>query len=115
MKKIAFLIVALLFISVSVFSQRAHMNYGPIDILKYEFHLDVNDHSNTINAKAILSVLFNSSTQDFKLDLENKDVSAKGIVVDRITENGKSVSFIHKNNQISIQSSIAKKELKKLL
>ena len=113
MKKIIFSLTVLLFISISVFSQRVYTNYGPIDIQKYEFHLEVNDDSNSIKAKTILSVLFNSPTQSFKLDLENKDSSTKGMVIERITESGKNVLFIHKDNQISIHSSIAVKGTEK--
>lgn len=112
MKKIIFLLV-LLISSISIFSQRVYTNYGPIDVQKYEFHLEVNDNSNTIKGHAILTVLFNSPAQNFTLDLENIDATNKGMIVDKIAVDGNSIPFNHKENKLTIDYNVASKGVKK--
>lgn len=84
------------------FSQSPSTEYGDIDIQDYQFHITVNDDNNIIEAQAHIGVLFKSDLISFRLDLENTDETKKGMIVTKITENGKPVSFKHENNVLEI-------------
>lgn len=104
MKNVLLFILSICISSAS-FAQLASTQYRDIDIQSYEFHIAVNDSSNVIHAEAKINVLFNSNKDGFKLDLENKDVSKKGMVVSNVSINDSSVQFNHENDALLIYDS----------
>ncbi len=113
MKKNLFLIIFIIGQSYLAFSQRVSTDYGAIDILNYEFHIRVNDSSNVVQAEAKIDILFNNTSNSFSLDLENKDDSNKGMIIDAISENGNPVTFDHIDNKITIRTAISSSRTQK--
>ncbi len=73
-----------------------------IDVTQYIFQLEVNDSTDVISGKALVSIQFKKLISDFELDLINKDASGKGMEVQEVLWEGKRLSFTHKNNRLKI-------------
>ena len=73
-----------------------------IDVIQYIFQLEVNDSTDVIAGKAVVSIYFKKSISDFELDLSNKDLSKKGMEVSEVLLDGKKLSYSHKNNRLKI-------------
>ena len=111
MKKHILLLIAICF-SLPSFSQRVYIDYGAIDVQKYEFHIIVNDDNNNIQGEANINLVATSNLESFKLDLENTDETNKGMMVSSISEKGNPVKFKHQNNVLTIFSNITAGEEK---
>ncbi|MEE9363278.1 MAG: M1 family metallopeptidase [Cellulophaga sp.] len=88
------------------YSQIKTLNYGAIDIQKYEFHIAVNDSSDEIKGEAIITLKTTASLSSFILDLENKDLFNKGMVIETVNRNDKALRFEHANNKVVIFTEI---------
>ena len=86
-----------------------------IDIKNYQFNITLSDNSNEIHAIAFVTVYFNQSgVKQFRLDLTNKVMNGKGMVVDAISSLKKTISYTHSNNALLInleEASVAGKEI----
>ncbi|CAN5715320.1 M1 family metallopeptidase [soil metagenome] len=86
-----------------------------IDIKNYQFNIAFSDKSNEINTTAFVTVYFNQpGVKQFRLDLTNKGMDGKGMVVDSITAVDKAISYSHINNALLInldQPSLSGKEI----
>ena len=94
----------LTFILISV-ALTARDNYRPnplIDIIHYEFTVNVNDSCNTIIGNARISLKFNGSASGFELDLKNIDSTGKGMTVRSVTYSGGNIKWHHRNNKVNI-------------
>tara|TARA_R110002073_G_scaffold93546_4_gene218395 strand:- start:9026 stop:10618 length:1593 start_codon:yes stop_codon:yes gene_type:complete len=114
MKKYILLLITIC-LSLPSFSQRVYIDYGTIDIQKYEFHIIVTDDNNNIQGEATINLVATSNLESFKLDLENTDETNKGMMVSSISENGNPVKFKHQNNVLTIFSNITAGEEKTFL
>ena len=86
-----FLIIGFLSCTIS-----ARDNYRPdplVDVLHYEFNININDSTNTISGYAIITLKFIGITQDFQLDLKNSDQSGKGMNVTFVTFSGGKIKW----------------------
>ena len=99
MKKHILLLIAICF-SLPSFSQRVYIDYGTIDVQKYEFHIIVNDDNNNIQGEANINLVATSNLESFKLDLENTDETNKGMLVSSISEKGNPVKFKHQKQTL---------------
>ena len=117
MNKYKFLLIFILSLLSSVTNVFAdHYPFDKrIDIRNYQFNITFSDKSNEINAIAFVSVYFNQSgVKQFRLDLTNKAMNGKGMVVDAISALDKTISYTHSNNALLIdldQVSVAGKEI----
>ena len=117
MNKYKFLLIFILSLLSSVTNVFAdHYPFDKrIDIRNYQFNITFSDKSNEINATAFVSVYFNQSgVKQFRLDLTNKAINGKGMVVDAISALDKTISYTHSNNALLInldQVSVAGKEI----
>ena len=101
-------IFTLLFVVLTIVStaQNHHSCFESIDIQHYSFEIHLNDSTNRIEGKTIVSVNFLKPVQQFALDLiELNDSTKKGMTVSSVTENSTPLKFNQQNNQLKIQLS----------
>jgi len=71
-----------------------------IDVQHYDFSLDLNDSNNVIRGQAAVTVLFRSDAAGFQLDLARKNEAGKGMVVNKISENGGGIRFTQNTGEL---------------
>lgn len=77
-----------------------------IDVINYIFKLDLSDFTDEIIGEATIDVRFLiAGTQEFRLDLVNATsiLKGKGMIVSRVTADGKTVSYHHENDALIIK------------
>ncbi|WPU94282.1 M1 family metallopeptidase [Mucilaginibacter sabulilitoris] len=84
------------------FSGHAQIPGAAIDVLHYNFALQLNDTDNNINGQAAITVKFLKSTGEFNLDLVKKNAEGKGMLVAGVTENGKKLKFVQNSGNVKI-------------
>jgi aminopeptidase N len=97
---ILFLIIG--FLSGSISARDNHRPDPLIDVLHYEFNIDINDSTNIISGYSVIALKFNGITQAFELDLKNADQSANGMIVTFVTFSGGEIKWYHKNDKVNI-------------
>lgn len=101
MKKIAILL-CILCIKVSVHAQRN------IDVIKYEFSLELSDASDTISGLSFIRFVVNEASPAYSFDLTGVNSEGKGMTVssvDVLVKKQKlSSTFIHKDDKIVIST-----------
>jgi aminopeptidase N len=73
-----------------------------IDILHYQFKLDLNDSTNNIAGVTSVEILFKKSIADFELDLANVNAQGQGMTVKEVLADGQSLKFTHQNDRLKI-------------
>jgi aminopeptidase N len=73
-----------------------------IDVIHYEFNINVNDSTNRIAGNTVIVLKFNDVTRTFELDLKNEDTSGKGMNVTNVTFSGGNIKWFHRNDKINI-------------
>ncbi len=73
-----------------------------IDIIHYEFNINVNDTSNIIVGSTIIILKFNGLITNFDLDLKNVDSSGKGMSVKSVKYSGGNLKWYHRNDKVNI-------------
>ncbi len=77
--------------------------YNPfIDVLHYEFSLQLTDQDNHIEGKARITVQFRQATGSFSLDLAGPDTSGKGMLVSAVKEGRKTIRFGQNSTQLTL-------------
>lgn len=77
-----------------------------IDIKKYEFHIEVNDSTDIIQVEARIYILFKEKMNSFNLDLVNKKIKQKGMIIEEVILDDIPVYFEHVNDRITIHCKI---------
>lgn len=77
-----------------------------LDIIHYEFHINVNDTNNIIEGNAIITLKFNGLVSSFDLDLKNVDTAGKGMTLKSVTFSGGNIQWFHRNNKIHISTEV---------
>lgn len=68
--------------------------YNPvIDILHYDYSLELNDSNNNIHGSAMITLSFNTDAREFTLDLTAPTAAGKGMTVASIKEGEKNIPF----------------------
>ncbi len=107
--KITFLVGLFLIVGlpISTFSFRDTYPKNPkIDVINYIFKLEISDTTDEIVAETTVDVRFLSDgVQEFRLDLVNatKELNDKGMSVNKVISDGKSVEYRHENNALFIK------------
>ncbi|MBL7857689.1 MAG: M1 family metallopeptidase [Cyclobacteriaceae bacterium] len=97
------LLIVLLYFPVLGFSQQQqNLSIDDFDIKHYTFALELNDSTDSISGKATVSVLFKKARTDFSLDLSSQNKEGKGMHVSQVSLNGKSLSFEHIHDRLTI-------------
>jgi len=102
--KNVFYIIPFLFVCITASAQETDgypRNKG-VDILHYKFELILNDKDDVIEGQAHIDFNLTQSTSEFDLDLVDKD-GAKGMVVSSIIHDGKTLSFNHKKEKLTLK------------
>ncbi len=105
-KKFASLSTLLLFgilVGLPVPGQHHFERWNTMDVQHYRFDIELSDTNDVIFGKAEVEIRFKSEVPDFRLDLVNLTQDGSGMKIDRITENGNEVPFIHENNAVQFQ------------
>ena len=87
-------------------AQVYHLPETWADVLHYTFELQLAEGSSEIKGRASISVRFSEANKtSWSLDLVNKGTAApeKGMIVDVVRSQDKSLSFVHQQNQLKIQ------------
>ncbi len=81
-----------------------------IDVIHYQFYLEVNDSTDVIYGEATVSVLFKKNSFFFELDLANKNDLGKGMETVEVLLNGNNLGFSHNKDKLAITLSTPAKE-----
>ncbi len=74
-----------------------------IDVVKYQFHLKLNDATNSITANAKEAILLKKQVDSIFLHLKNLNGDGKGMQVSSVKNQfGKDLDFKHKNDHLTI-------------
>jgi aminopeptidase N len=87
-------------ISLFVSSVVLYGQVNGIDVLNYKFNLTLTDSSDVIHGLAIIRFKSTQSANEIGFDLKGLNNEKKGMSVESVTENGKPVSFVHKENKL---------------
>lgn len=94
--------LALFYLTV-ILSAEEHCKVNPlIDIIHYEFNINVNDTNNIISGSARITLKFIGPVTSFDLDLKNTDPSGKGMTIKTVTFSGGGIEWHHRNDKIII-------------
>jgi len=105
MKTPFYLVILFLIIQYTTTAQNYKQRYNTIDIQHYKLAINVNDTTNSIDARMQVTLKFKKPVREFQLDLVNKDsLNNKGMVIDSIYQNNIKVTFTHTNNKVSIHT-----------
>jgi aminopeptidase N len=99
----SFFIFLIIFFSSISLSASDYYKVNPfIDIIHYEFNVNVNDTNNIIVGSSIITLKFNDITRSFELDLKNINSAGKGMEVKSASYSGGNIKWFHKNNKVDI-------------
>lgn len=74
-----------------------------IDVIHYEFNINVNDTNNIIIGNAVISLKIKELTQEFEFDLKNIDSTGKGMTISNVSSLGRTTKWYHRNNKVNIK------------
>jgi aminopeptidase N len=96
----------LLFILLSLSCSRLLAQvYNPvIDILHYDFSLELNDSNNNIRGSAVITLTFNTDAPAFTLDLTAANTAGKGMTVSAIKEGKKDIPFTQETQTLLLHT-----------
>jgi len=98
-----FLLLSLLLIPISLWSQQHQERFQKIDVAHYDFDLRLNDQTDQVRGEALIRIRFKESVEAFRLDLVARGASGKGMLVTEVLENGKAVSYLHRGDTLLIR------------
>jgi len=82
-----------------------------IDVLKYEFHIRVNDSTDVIQGQTIINFKLQKTIQNINLNFVNIDISGKGMQVLKVLYDKNVTNFKQQNNFLNIN--VLNKDLNK--
>lgn len=98
----------ILFVLVFTFSSLGHAQLfnsqkDIVDVIKYQFHIQLSDSTNFISVKAKEAIFLKKKVDSFYLQLKTLKNNGKGMTVSSIKNQfGKDLRFVHKNDQLVI-------------
>jgi aminopeptidase N len=99
----SFIIILSFFVfSVSISGKDRNKVNPLIDVVHYEFNVNVNDSTNIIYGQALISVCFTGPVSSFDLDLKNVDSTGKGMTISSLIIPSVKFKWSHKENKINI-------------
>jgi len=93
---------ALLLFLLSRFVSFAQVPGSPIDVQRYTYFIELNDSTNVITCKAIVTLKFTKNASSFNLDLVKKNAAGKGMLISSIIANEKPVAFTQHPDDVTI-------------
>jgi aminopeptidase N len=101
MKK-AISILLICFICSTVLARDNYKLNPLIDVVHYDFNININDSNNVISGNTLITLKFNGIVKEFEFDLKNTDASGKGMKVKAVNFPGKIIKWTHQNDKITI-------------
>ena len=74
-----------------------------VDMLEYEFHLKLNDNKDVIEGKTLIDFKYTEEADILELDFAAEE-NGKGMQVDSILQNGKTLDFKHSGEKLNIST-----------
>jgi len=102
---ILFLLAGMYFVPAE--GQNHHHRFETIDVLNYNFEIDLNDTTDVIRGNAQMEILFKSDVGQFYLDLTSKNNKGTGMQVKEVLVDGDYAGFIHQDDRIVITTPLA--------
>jgi len=102
MQKFLLLYLLVIFQILPLKGQDHHERYATIDVLSYRFEIDLNDSTNLIRGTADINIAFRKDVDQFQLDLACSHTNTSGMKVEQITEDGRELLFLHRDNRITL-------------
>ncbi|MEN8116114.1 MAG: M1 family metallopeptidase [Bacteroidota bacterium] len=84
------------------FAQNHHTRFESIDVQHYKFEIHLNDSTNKIEGKTTVDIKLLKAVKSFTLDLIGIDSLSRGMTVESVFSENKSLLFSHKNNKLKI-------------
>jgi len=85
-------------------AQNHNSRFESIDIQHYIFEIHLNDTTDRIEGKTTVTVKFLKPVENIELDLIASGVENKGMSVASVKSNNSRLDFVHKNNQLKINT-----------
>ena len=102
-KQIVFLIFCINYsTSLQAFSQGHESRHNTVDVLKYDFRIELNDSTNRIKGQAVLEIFFKQETDTLNIDLANVKQNGKGMLIDGLNDENGLVGYLHYADKIRI-------------
>lgn len=89
-------------LSFCAYAQKHQARLKAINVQHYAFDMEISDASDEIKGIAQVDVKFRTMTSAFVLDLVAKGENGKGMTVEKVVENGKSIKFEHAGESLKI-------------
>lgn len=96
------LLILLAAVAKPFFAQDHQARFESIDVLHYDFEIELSDSSDVIRGVAHLQILLKKELNHFSLDLVNLNPEGLGMTIDSISEKGERVKYDHRDDQIDI-------------
>ncbi|HTH83566.1 MAG TPA: M1 family metallopeptidase [Mucilaginibacter sp.] len=85
-------------------SAKAQILGATIDVQHYTFALQLNDEDNIIKGKADITIKALKNSSSFNIDLVKKNAAGKGMLVSRVLEGGKPITFRQDSDDVKINT-----------
>ncbi|MBA4322419.1 MAG: metallopeptidase [Odoribacter sp.] len=89
-------------ISASLSAQDSYRANPLIDVVHYDFNINVNDTNNIITGSAVITLKYNGLVESAELDLKNINSAGRGMVVGSVTYRGGNIRWDHRNDKLNI-------------
>jgi len=94
--------ITFLLIPVSVSAFFSQLPDTAIDIIHYEFNLNLNDTTDNIEGRTTIILVFRDTISEIKFDFKNYDSTGKGMQTTGVTYNNEDVEWQHKADMLKI-------------
>jgi aminopeptidase N len=100
--KSVFSILAILIFSVCLFARDNYKVNPFIDVVHYEFNINVNDSNNTITGFAVVTIKYSGLVKEFELDLKNSNATGKGMTISSVKYSQGEIKWNHQSDKVKI-------------
>ncbi|MEJ7737587.1 MAG: M1 family metallopeptidase [Chitinophagaceae bacterium] len=108
MQKPVIIFYLLTFFYTCTFAQQTGSRLQELDILHYQFSLQLADTSDLIKGEAKITVRFLKSLTFFRLDLTGRTSTGQGMTVKNVLEKGRSVTIEHSGDDLLMHAMVNK-------
>jgi aminopeptidase N len=89
---------------INAFLSKAQTPFQTIDVQHYHFAVSLNDQNDTLKGDATVDIKFMKDVTAFQLNLVKTNRSGKGMLVSKVTEDGKNLAFSQDSDNLKISS-----------
>jgi len=100
--KVFFIVLLILLFTCDLHAHDGYKRNLNADVIHYDFAVSVNDSTDRIEGKTIISVRFLNPVDLITFDLNNTDSTGRGMIVSEVLVNSESAKWSHDNNRLTI-------------